>query len=49
MNASADYLNEFAFYNPQIGYCCHQEMGPGLLEGVYQPCMVLELRNQDWS
>jgi GxxExxY protein len=24
----------------------HKEMGPGLLEGVYQHCMVKELRNR---
>jgi GxxExxY protein len=24
----------------------HQEMGPGLLEGVYQQCMILESRNR---
>ena len=46
MNASAEYLNELSSVILKSAIAVHQEMGPGLLEGVYQQCMILELRNR---
>jgi GxxExxY protein len=46
MIASADYLNEMSNVILKSAIAVHQEMGPGLLEGVYQECMILELRNR---
>ena len=46
MSASAEYLNEISSIILKSAIAVHQEMGPGLLEGVYQQCMILELRNR---
>jgi GxxExxY protein len=46
MGASVEYLNELSSVILKSAITVHQEMGPGLLEGVYQQCMILELRNQ---
>ena len=46
MSASAEYLNELSSIILKSAIAVHQEMGPGLLEGVYQQCMILELRNR---
>jgi GxxExxY protein len=45
MNVSPDYLNELSSIILKSAIAVHKEMGPGLLEGVYQQCMILELRN----
>ena len=47
MNASAEYLNKISSIILKSAITVHQEMGPGLLEGVYQQCMILELRNRE--
>ena len=46
MSASAEYLNELSSIILKSAIAVHQEMGPGLLEGVYQHCMILELRSR---
>ena len=46
MSASAEYLNKLSSIILKSAIAVHQEMGPGLLEGVYQQCMILELRNR---
>jgi GxxExxY protein len=46
MSASVNYLNELSSIILKSAIAVHQEMGPGLLESVYQQCMILELRNQ---
>src|SRR5688572_14155779 len=46
MNASVSYLNELSSVILKSAIAVHREMGPGLLEGVYQQCMILELRNR---
>ena len=46
MNASVDRLNELSSLILKSAIAVHQEMGPGLLESVYQQCMILELRNR---
>ena len=46
MGASVDRLNEFSSVILKSAIAVHKEMGPGLLESVYQQCMILELRNQ---
>lgn len=46
MNTSVDRLNELSSVILKSSIAVHKEMGPGLLEGVYQQCMILELRNQ---
>jgi GxxExxY protein len=46
MSASVNYLNELSSIILKSSIAVHQEMGPGLLESVYQQCMILELRNQ---
>jgi GxxExxY protein len=46
MNASADHLNELSSVILKSAIAVHQEVGPGLLESVYQQCMILELRSQ---
>jgi GxxExxY protein len=47
MNASAEYLNKVSSIILKSAIAVHQEMGPGLLEGVYQQCMIIELRNRE--
>jgi GxxExxY protein len=46
MSASAEFLNETSSIILKSAIAVHQEMGPGLLEGVYQQCMIVELRNR---
>ena len=46
MRASVEYLNGISSTILKSAIAVHQEMGPGLLEGVYQQCMILELRNR---
>jgi GxxExxY protein len=46
MNASVEYLNDLSSIILKSAIEVHQEMGPGLLEGVYQQCMIVELRNR---
>jgi hypothetical protein len=45
MDASANYLNELSNVILKSAISVHKEMGPGLLESVYQECMILDLRN----
>jgi GxxExxY protein len=49
MKASVDHLNELSSVILKSAIAVHQEMGPGLLESVYQQCMILELRNRGLS
>lgn len=46
MSASVDHLNNLSSVILKSAISVHQEMGPGLLEGVCQHCMILELRNR---
>jgi GxxExxY protein len=46
MNVSSDHLNELSSVILKSAITVHQEMGPGLLEAVYQQCLILELRNR---
>ena len=46
MNASVDRLNELSSVILKSAIAVHQEMGPGLLESVYQQCMIVELRDR---
>jgi GxxExxY protein len=46
VSASVDHLNEMSNVILKSAIEVHQEMGPGLLEGVYQECMILELRKR---
>jgi GxxExxY protein len=47
MNSSVDYLNELSNVILKSAITVHKEIGPGLLESVYQECMILELRNRN--
>lgn len=42
-----DELNQLAGIILDAAISVHKEMGPGLLEGVYQLCMVKELKNRE--
>jgi GxxExxY protein len=39
-------LNELSSKIIGAAIAVHKELGPGLLESVYQACMILELRNR---
>jgi GxxExxY protein len=39
-------LNEFSGIILDAAITVHREIGPGLLESVYQECLLLELRNR---
>jgi GxxExxY protein len=40
-------LNQLSSQIIKAAINVHKELGPGLLESVYQSCMVIELRNMD--
>jgi GxxExxY protein len=40
-------LNELSSKIIRAAINVHKELGPGLLESVYQACMLIELRNMD--
>lgn len=40
-------LNQLSSLIIKAAINVHKELGPGLLESVYQSCMVIELRNMD--
>jgi GxxExxY protein len=47
-NIKADMLMELNHLSSQIikaAIAVHKELGPGLLESVYQSCIIIELRN----
>ena len=46
MSASVEFLNETSSIILKSAIAVHQEKGPGLLEGVYQQCMIVELRSR---
>jgi GxxExxY protein len=46
MNVTTDRLNELSSIVLKSSIAVHTEMGPDLLEGVYQHCLLLELRNR---
>ena len=46
---SQDYLNNLAGIVIDCAFAVHREMGPGLLESVYQHCMFRELMDQGIS
>lgn len=46
---STDALNQLSTIILDSAITVHKEMGPGLLEAVYQHCMVKELRNRELS
>ena len=37
-------LDRIAYLTIQSGIEIHKKLGPGLLENVYRPCMIYELR-----
>ncbi len=39
-------INEISSVIINAAITVHKELGPGLLESVYQPCMILELQNR---
>ncbi len=46
-HVSPDYLNTLSSVILDSAITVHREMGPGLLEGVYQQCMIKELKNRN--
>ena len=40
-------LNQLSYQIIKAAINVHKELGPGLLESVYQSCMVIELRDMD--
>jgi len=40
-------LNQLSSYIIKAAISVHKELGPGLLESVYQSCMVIELNSMD--
>lgn len=46
MDTSAEHLNQLSSLVLKSAIEVHREMGPGLLEGVYQQCMIVELRSR---
>ena len=46
MGATVEYLNDLSSIILKSAIAVHREMGPGLIESIYQECMILELRNQ---
>lgn len=44
---ATETLNQLSSIILDAAITVHKEMGPGLLEAVYQHCMVKELRNRD--
>jgi GxxExxY protein len=46
-STSIEYLNRFTSLILDSAITVHKEMGPGLLESVYQHCMVKELRDRN--
>ena len=40
-------LNKLSYRVIQAAITVHKELGPGLLESVYQACMIIELRNME--
>jgi GxxExxY protein len=44
---SREYLNNLSSIILNAAINVHREMGPGLLEGVYQQCMGKELQNRN--
>jgi len=46
MALDQDALNRLSSIILNAAITVHKEMGPGLLESVYQQCMVKELRNR---
>ena len=45
--ATAESINKLSSIIMDAAITVHKEMGPGLLEAVYQHCMVKELRNRE--
>jgi GxxExxY protein len=40
-------INQLSSKSIKAAINLHKELGPGLLEGVYQRCMVIELHKKD--
>jgi len=40
-------LNQLSSHIIKAAISVHKELGPGLLESVYQSCMVIELNSMD--
>jgi GxxExxY protein len=40
-------INQLSFLIIKAAIKVHKELGPGLLESVYQSCMIIELKNID--
>lgn len=49
VEARRKYLNDMSSEIIDSAVCVHREMGPGLLESVYQVCMVKELHSRNLS
>lgn len=46
MEISKKYINEIAYEIVGCAIEVHKELGPGLLESMYEECLVFELLNQ---
>jgi GxxExxY protein len=49
MEVSKKYVNQIAFDIVGCAIEVHKELGPGLLESIYEECLVFELLNQGFN
>ena len=45
MELTQKYVNDIAFKIVGCAIKVHKELGPGLLESIYEECLIIELRN----
>ena len=44
-----EYLDKIGKEIVDAAYCVHKAMGPGLLECIYEECMIYELRKRGYT
>ncbi len=49
MNLTKEYVNMVTYDIISCAIAVHKELGPGLLEGVYEKCLVYELRRNTYK
>ncbi len=49
MNITQKYVNNLAYKIVGCAIEVHKELGPGLLESIYQKCLEEELRNKNFN